>query len=493
MIGNVAAIAQWIKRVSLLVGMGLLMPIVSGTQAVASLCPAQLAAQLDATLDQPPLDTAYTGMVLQTQGQDPRTLYDRNGDRLFTPASNVKLLTTAAAAHQLGGDYRLRTSVYGEPDAEGRTTLRVVGRGDPSLTTVQLEDLAQQLTQSGVKQVSRLLLDDSYFPGFATNPTWEWEDAQWAYAAPVNSLILNRNSVTLQLSPAQVGRPLNFMWPQPIPAGPLPVVNDSTTVAAGVPAASLSLWRTGDTPTVRITGEMAQGENPRTLNLAVLNPAQQFAAAFALALKDQAISVEQTVISQNSAPVTNLELAAVESPAVAELMLLANRDSDNLYAEALFKTLGVTAGEEVTEASGAGGEAVKAALAELGVEAAALRLRDGSGLSRHNLVSPTAFVDTLQAMAVHPQGRFFRESLAIAGQSGTLTNRLRGTVLEGRLQGKSGALTGNVSLSGYLQPPNYEPLVFSIIINHSNQHASVLRGKIDELLLLMAQLRQGCE
>ncbi|MBE9136647.1 D-alanyl-D-alanine carboxypeptidase/D-alanyl-D-alanine-endopeptidase [Nodosilinea sp. LEGE 07088] len=492
MIRKVAAIAPGVKRVSLPVGMGLLIPVVASTQAVAALCPAQLATQLDAALDQSPLNTAYVGMVLQTQGANPRPLYNRNGDRLFTPASNIKLLTTAAAAHQLGGDYRLRTSVYGALNAEGGTALRVVGRGDPSFTTAQIENLGQQLAQAGVRQVSRLVLDDSYFPGFATNPTWEWEDAQWAYAAPVNSLILNRNSVTLQLAPTQVGSPLSLVWPQALPAGPLPVVNDSTTVATGTFAASVALWRPGDTPTVRITGQMAQGESPRRVNLAVLNPAQQFAAAFESVLRGQSISVGQTVVTPNSTPIADPELAAVESPSVAELMLLANRDSDNLYAEALFKTLGVTAGGEVTEASQAGGEAVKAALTELGVNATALRLRDGSGLSRHNLVSPDAFAATLQAMVSHPQGQVFYGSLAIAGQSGTLRNRLQGTALEGRVQGKSGALTGNVSLSGYLQPPSYEPLVFSIIINHSDQHASVLRRKIDELLLLIAQLSDDC-
>ncbi|MGB3201517.1 MAG: D-alanyl-D-alanine carboxypeptidase/D-alanyl-D-alanine-endopeptidase [Nodosilinea sp.] len=498
MIEGVMPVFRQVQRVSIVLGFGVLGSMLPNFQALAALCPAQLTTQLNAALDQAPLDTAYTGLVLQTQGQNPRTLYSRNGDRLFTPASNIKLLTTAAAAHQLGGYYRLRTSVYGSPNAEGITALRVVGRGDPSLTTTQIDSLAQQLAQAGVKQASRLVIDDSYFPGFATNPTWEWEDAQWAYAAPVNSLILNRNAIALQLSPTQVGSPLSLMWPQPLPAGPLPVVNDSTTAAAGAAAKSITLWRTGGTPTVRVTGQMAQGSSPQTYNLAVLNPAQQFAAAMEQALRRQSVSVGPTVITQNPSPITDPELAAVESPQVSELMQVANRDSDNLYAEALFKTLGVTAGgnitegDDVAEASQAGGEAVKAALAELGVEATALRLRDGSGLSRHNLVSPDSLVETLQVMTTHPQGPFFRESLAIAGQSGTLSSRLRGTVLEGRLQGKSGALTGNVSLSGYVQPPNYEPLVFSILINHSNQHASVLRQKIDELLLLVAQLREGC-
>lgn len=491
MIEGVMPVLRQVWRVSIVLGFGVLGSILPSSQALSALCPAQLTTQLDAALDQAPLDTAYTGLVLQTQGQNPRTLYNRNGDRLFTPASNIKLLTTAAAAHSLGADYRLRTSVYGIPE-QGSTMLRVVGRGDPTLTAAQLDALARQLAQAGVSQVSRLILDDSYFPGFATNPTWEWEDAQYAYAAPVNSLILNRNAIALQVAPTQVGNPLSILWPQPLPAGPYPLVNDSTTVAAGAPANPLALWRRGDSPTVRLTGQLAQGSSAQTLTLAVLDPAQQFAAAMEQALQRQSIAVGQTVVTQNPSPVSDQELAVLESPSVGELMLVANRDSDNLYAEVLFKTLGVTAGGNGTEASQAGGEAVKKSLTELGVDASALRLADGSGLSRHNLVSPIALVNTLQVMTTHPQGRAFRASLAIAGQSGTLSNRLRGTALEGRLQGKSGALTGNVALSGYVQPPNYEPLVFSIVINHSNQHASVLRGKIDELLLLLAQLRDDC-
>ncbi|MGF1518351.1 MAG: D-alanyl-D-alanine carboxypeptidase/D-alanyl-D-alanine-endopeptidase [Nodosilinea sp.] len=483
---------RWVLPLGLAVSAGLGGVMAGGDAAHAALCPAQLTFQLDAALNQAPLDTAYTGIVLQTQGQNSRTLYDRNGDRLFTPASNGKLLTTAAALHRLGADYRIRTSIYGTPGPADSTALRVVGRGDPTLTDAQINSLAQQVAAAGVSQVSVLVVDDSYFPGFATNPTWEWEDAQFAYAAPVNSLILNRNAIAVQISPTQAGSPLSAVAARALPAGPLAIVNDSLTVAAGASALPLALGRTGDLPTLRVTGQMAQGTATRTLNLAVLNPAQQFAAALQQALRQQSVAIGQTVITQNPTPVTGAELASTVSPPVGELLLVANRDSDNLAAEVLFKTLGVRAGGAGQEASQAGGAAVKAALGELGVNVLPLRVADGSGLSRHNLVSPVAFAETLQAMAVHPQGSVFRQSLAIAAQSGTLRNRFGGTALAGRLQGKTGALTGNVSLSGYVQPPNYAPLVFSIVINHSNQHASLLREKIDQLLLLVAQLQEDC-
>ncbi len=483
------ATARPLQLLGRLLAGGLGLALLSGGRAIA-LCPAQLTPQIDAALSQSPLDLAYTGMVLQTQGPARRTLYSRNGDRLFTPASNVKLMTTAAVLHRLGGGYRLRTSVYGANADD--TTLRVVGRGDPTVTDAEVDSLAQQIAQAGVQRVSLLVVDDSHFPGFATNPTWEWGDAQFAFAAPVNSLILNRNAIAVQIAPTQVGSPLSVVGARALPTGPLAIVNNSMTVASGSPAVPLSIWRTGDSPTLRVTGQMALGSNTRTLNLAVLNPAQQFAAALQQALRQRSIPVGQIVITQTPTSASGPELASLLSPPLNELLVAANRDSDNLYAEVLLKTLGITAGGAVSEASEAGGAAVKAALADFGVNSEPLRLADGSGLSRHNLVSPIALVDTLQAMAAHPQGDVFRSSLAIAGQSGTLRNRFGDTVLAGRVQGKTGALTGNVSLSGYLQPPNYDPLVFSIVINHSNQHASVLREKIDALLLIVAQLQQGC-
>lgn len=463
----------------------------------AALCPAQLANRLDTELSQAPLDTAYVGMVVQTQAADPQqrhTLYARYADHLFTPASNVKLLTTAAALHRLGPAHHLRTSVHGVVNPGGLSTLRVVGRGDPTLGPAHMTALATQLREAGVTQISRLVLDDSYFPGWATNPSWEWEDAQFYFAVPVNGLIFNQNAVSVQVAPTQVGRPLALTGLDALPAGPWPLDNRSRTLAAGSPVSvPVSLQRSGDSLPLHLTGQMAADTPPGTYILGVLNPADQFAAALRTELNHQGIPTAQLDIARTPTPHLGPELAAVASPSLAELLVAVNRDSDNLYAEVLLKTLGVTgATEPPAEASRAGAEVVKAALAELGVNADPLRIADGSGLSRQNLLSPNAVVDTLQAMASHPQAQVFRESLAVAGESGTLRHRLGDTPLAGRVQGKTGALTGNVALSVYMQPPNYDPLIVSVVINHSNQHARVLRAKIDEWLQLVGQLSPDC-
>ncbi|MEB3288543.1 MAG: D-alanyl-D-alanine carboxypeptidase/D-alanyl-D-alanine-endopeptidase [Leptolyngbya sp.] len=462
----------------------------------AAICPAQVAQRLEADLAQAPLDTAYVGLLVQTQAANPqqrRTLFAQHPNALFVPASNMKVLTSAAALHRLGPAYRIRTSVYGTVNPGGMATLRVVGRGDPTLGPAQMTDLASQLRAAGVRQISRLVLDDSYFPGGATNPTWEWEDAQFYFAVPVNGLIFNKNALPVRVAPTQVGAPLALTGLEALPAGPWPLVNHSRTVAPGTVAQPLSLQRRGDSLTLYLTGQMPADANPDTLVLGILNPAEQFAAALQTALLREGIPTAQVDMAQT--PPTHLgpELAAVASPALAELLVPTNRDSDNLYAEVLLKTLGVAgATSPPADASWAGAEVVKATLTELGVNAEPLRMADGSGLSRHNLISPTALVDTLQAMAIHPQAQVFRASLAVAGESGTLRRRLVNTPLSGRVQGKTGALTGNVALAAYVQPPNYPPLVVSIVINHSNHHANVLRAKIDEWLLLLAQLSPDC-
>ena len=476
----------------LVVALGLLG---GGLPVQAALCPAQLAERLDAELSQAPLDSAQVGMVVQTQGASSpqrRTLYAKQPNALFTPASNVKVLTSAAALHRLGPSYRLRTSVYGSVNPGGLATVRVVGRGDPTFGANQMTALASQLRRAGVTQINRLVLDDSYFPGWATNPTWEWEDAQFYFAVPVNGLIFNKNAVPVQVTPGQVGQPLILTGLEALPV-PWPLVNHSRTVTSGAQVTPVSLQRNGHSLNLYLTGQMPADAAPGTYTLGVLNPADQFAAALQSALVSQNIPTAQVDVAQIPSPSLGPELAAVESPTLAELLVPTNRDSDNLYAEVLLKTLGV-AGATVPpeDASRAGAEAVKTALTDLGVNAEPLRLADGSGLSRHNLVSPNAVADTLQAMAIHPQAAVFRNSLAVAGESGTLRHRLVGTPLAGRVQGKSGALTGNVALAGYVQPPNYDPLVVSVVINHSNQHARVLRAKIDEWLLLLAQLSSDC-
>jgi len=454
--------------------------------SVKLLCTAQLPGAIAAITNRPQYAHSRWGVLVQTLSAAPRTLYSYESHRYFIPASNVKLLTTAAALRQLGPRFRYYTSIY--EVAAPATALRIVGRGDPSFTDVQLQSLAEQLRRQRIRQVDHLIVDGSYFQGTTINPSWEWEDVQADYGAPVNSLILNQNAVELQLFPQALGQPLRLAWADPVAAVQWGTENRSITVG---PQASTSVTVSRDLsrPVLRISGQIPLGAEPESINLAVLDPAQQFLQHFRQALREEQIRVARTSITSAATPKQGREIAAVSSPLLSQLLIKTNQESNNLYAESLLRTLGATQSPTAIDSSAAGLTVVKAALTQLGVAPQSYILADGSGLSRHNLASPAALVQTLSAIAQTPQAAVFRASLPVAGVSGTLKNRLRNTPAQGILRAKTGSMSGVSALSGYLDSPDYAPLVFSILVNQSDQSGPSLRQAIDEIVLLLARLR----
>lgn len=434
------------------------------------------------------------GMVVRSLA-DNQTLFAHEGDRFFIPASNGKLFTTAAALTHLGATYRIRTSVY-RVAATG-TVLHVVGRGDPSLTDVQLQDLAKQLRDRGVSQIDRLIVDDTYFRGDPINPNWEWEDLQAGYGAPVNSLIVNHNELLLTLIPQALGQPLQVQWQDPTAAAQWRVVNQSRTVEA----TAAEFTQAGGNPihrVVTIQGQLRVGAAPAQEAIAVVNPTENFAQRFRHALAAQDLPVLRLEFATTpSQPSEADEVAAITSPPLVALLTAANQDSENIYAEALLRTLGAVTSPQATEMATetetttltAGLTAVQQILSRLGVDPRSYALADGAGLARKNLASPEALVQTLVAIAHTPQATAFRNTLAVAGRSGTLKNRFRGTPLEGKLWGKTGAISGIATLSGYLNPPDHPPLAFSLLVNHFDQPVRTIRPIIDEMVLQVGQLR----
>ena len=470
---------------------------ISGKPQPANLCPAQLGAAIESITNHPQFGRGRWGVLIQTLSSS-QTLYSHDAQKYFVPASNVKLLTTAAALTHLGSKFRIRTSIYGNSDGY----LRVVGRGDPSLTDTELKELAQQLSRRGIRQVQRVVADDNYFRGSTVNPTWEWEDIQFDYGAPVNSLILNQNAVVLKLLPQRLGQPLR-VWIDPAEATRWRIQNDSVTTPTEPTFVNVSRDLSG--AILKITGQLGVESEPETVVLAVLDPSEHFLRHFRRALAAVGINENADIrryIQMLNAIVPNTsaipELAAVESPPLSQLLVETNQNSNNLYAEALLRTLGASAQRLLRADYGAdaptnstaemGLRVVKATLTALGVDPTGYILADSSGLSRHNLVSPEAIAQTLRAMAKSRLAAVYRASLPVAGMSGTLRNRFQDTDAQGIVQAKTGTMSGVVALSGYVEAPNYQPLVFSIIVNQANQPAATIRLAIDKIVLLLTHL-----
>jgi serine-type D-Ala-D-Ala carboxypeptidase/endopeptidase (penicillin-binding protein 4) len=412
-------------------------------------------------------------------------LYRQNDRQYFVPASNTKLLTTAAALHRLGSEFRVRTSVYQTADG-----LRVVGHGDPSIGREQLDRLAQQIAAAGIHKIDRLIAEDAYFRGSPYNPHWQWEDVQSGYGTPVNSLIFDLNSIPFTLFPQAVGQPLRLEWDDPKPAQIWQVENQTMTVAEGEPE-FIEVGRDFTQPILYIRGQLIVGSPSETTAVAVTQPGQHFAEQFQQALEAAGIVVGPIEVTTTPDSVTGEEIAAIESPPLSEWVMEINQNSNNLYAEALLRSLGVMQDPSTPDSAAAGIAVVKKALSELGVDPGSYVLDDGSGLSRLNAISPEALVQTLQAMSHSPLAKLYRDSLPLAGETGTLGNRFLNSPLQGKIRAKTGTLAGVSALSGYLYPDSENAVEFSIIVDEIDRSADEQRQAIDEIIEAIANA-QSC-
>ncbi|GAB4237643.1 MAG: D-alanyl-D-alanine carboxypeptidase/D-alanyl-D-alanine-endopeptidase [Stanieria sp.] len=445
-----------------------------------NVCPQDLPFAIQKIINRPQFSHAHWGILIETaSGQ---TLYNHNAKKYFIPASNVKILTTAAVLRELGSDFRIETPIYINGKLPHLNSLRLVGRGDPTLTVDTLNKIVNQWRKQGIKSIKNLVVDNSYFEESSLNYTWEWSDLYNYYGTGVNSLILNQNRFTLSLIPQQLNQPVKITWSDWIAYRQWRIENYAITATKDTPY-QIQLEGVLGQPVLRISGKLAIDSSPDVWDLAVVDPANYFLESFRLLLSNQGIAVERgTVLTERIQPQLEKEFAIIYSPPLKEILTEINQASNNLFAEAILKILG----KKLNNNSDL--DAIQTSLTQLGVDPQSYILVDGSGLSRHNLVTPEALVQTLSLMMKTSEADVYRSSLAVAGINGTLANRFQNTSVQNNFQGKTGTLSGIAALSGYLEVKDYQPLVISIIVNNSNLDNSTLRQAIDKIVLLLAKL-----
>jgi len=447
---------------------------------INKICPVDLPQKIDNVISDPELQKAHWGILIKTL-QKPTTLYDHDGNQLFIPASNTKLLTTAAVLLKLSENYQIKTPIYYQGNNTKLSRLHLIGKGDPSLTLDQLKIIANTLKAQGIKQIEKLILEDNTLPQNYLNPTWEWEDIHFDYAPAINQLILNQNAVILTLSPQEIGQPLKISWSDAIAGKQWQIINQTRTVASN-PSQGISIQGILGKSILVLTGELGIQSEPDVSAIAISDPVRYFAESFQQVLIEAGIQVDQReMVSNISVNPQDKLLLEISSSTIQELITETNQESNNLYAEALLNLI-----QENHNSL----DSLKNILTKLGLDPNSYVLKDGSGLSRQNLVSPAVFVQLLTAMAQSTHGESYRKSLAIAAETGTLKGRFQDTAVAGKLHAKTGTLSGSSSLSGYLDNPNFQPLVFSILVNNSEQASPVLRKAIDSIIILLSQLKK---
>lgn len=420
-------------------------------------------------------------------------LYERNAHLLFHPASNQKLLTSAAALKLLGPDFTLNTSLVCDSAALRAGILHgdlyLVGRGNPDLTTNDLFGLAQTLAQKGIREIrGNLLCDDYYFDEVRWGAGWMWDDDYERFSA----LAVNDNIVSFTVSPAaKVGEVAQV---QIVPNTPhTDIINTSVTAASKTQVDSLrlpglSVERRGSNVFV-VDGALALDAKPRRFERTVVQPEIFTGQILRELLQQNGIKFNGSV-QRGLSPVKALTLAEHRAP-LMPLLINLNKISDNLSAELLLKVVAAErAGRPGTGEKGM--QVVRRFLASAQVDTNALNLADGSGVSRYNLITPDEIVKLLIAMwndfSVRNE---FLTSLPIAGVDGTLANRMKGTAAAGILRAKTGSLSGVSSLSGYTTTAEGEEIVFAMMMQHFLGSASGVRRVQDQIAAEICGFRRA--
>jgi serine-type D-Ala-D-Ala carboxypeptidase/endopeptidase (penicillin-binding protein 4) len=396
-------------------------------------------------------------------------LYARNADAAFVPASNQKLLVTAAALDALGSDFSFTTRVLALGTRRGGTLrgdLVLQGGGDPTLTTEGLAALADRVAAAGIRCVTgRVRGDDSIFDRQRFGIGWTWDDESFPYAAPISGLTLNGNTVEVEVRPGvRPGAPPTVRLDPP--TAPMALRVHAITAPPGEPA-TLGIDRTRARDEIEVSGRLPWHGEPVIARVTVEDPSLYAATVFTGLLRERGVRVDGPPIVLG-APRTAAFLGEVRSPPLSAIIREMNKKSENLVAEMLLKALGMRdAGPAAgTGIGGAGGAVLRTFLERSGLRGPALVLADGSGLSRQDLVSPRNLVRLLAAMDRRPDRDAFFDSLPVAGVDGTLRHRMAGTAAAGAVRAKTGTLTHVTALSGVATTHDGERLAFSILTNN---------------------------
>lgn len=458
-----------------------------------------LLATVEQTLATGPEGTRYGLLVTTLDGE---VLLAIAPDQRFIPASNTKMFTTAIAYAQLpllqqaakGAGVRLETG------ADGKVDVVLHGRGDAVLSSADdcktdcLQTLADAVA-ARTRHVRNIVGDDSWFPDERWSPGMSWNNIQSRYGTGISALTLDDNELVVKLAPGAPGAA-----PAIQTSGYYSIENQVTTVAGKEDKVSAD--RMPNSRTLRLTGTIGVEAAPMTLRYGIDDPAHYAAWRLGELLRARGVKVDGDIAARHrpltaaddpetrdgapvALPAEPVMLAELPAPSLAENMIRINKESQNLHTELMLR--------RVSRAEGSGsiadGQAVmRKVMGEAGLPATSYFFADGSGMSSYNRISPRGAVDLLSWISRQPWAMAWRETLPIAGRDGTLQNRFKGTLLEGKLFAKTGSLNASRAVSGYLVTRSGKTLIFSALANDiPDELDSQATAAVDRALVTIAE------
>jgi D-alanyl-D-alanine carboxypeptidase/D-alanyl-D-alanine-endopeptidase (penicillin-binding protein 4) len=449
--------------------------------------------RVEAALATAPAGTRFGLVVTDEAG---REIVAINPDQRFMPASNTKIVTTAAAYATL--------PAIDSPDRDGGAVVRragedivLIGRGDARLSSAPdcVANCLSQLADAIAKRhrhVRHVIGDDTRFPDERWSAGMSWNNIPTRSGTAISALTLDDNEARVEVTAGTPGQP-----PAITALGYYTMLNELVTVPAGG-TTRIDYHRLPLERRIRLSGTIAADAKPQVLALGIDDPAHYAAWRLAALLRERGVKVDEVQVRHRPwlkladeptsplqlapEPEVGEEIARLTPPPLAEDVRTINKVSQNLHAELLLRRVALKDG---SGSVAFGIHAMEAMFAEAGVPRTAWDLSDGSGMSSYNRIAPRGMVTLLRWIAVQPWGAAWRESLPVGGIDGTLARRFKGTALEGKVFAKTGSLNQTNALAGYLIARSGKTLTFAAFANDVPGDVSAT-AQIDAALLAVA-------
>jgi D-alanyl-D-alanine carboxypeptidase/D-alanyl-D-alanine-endopeptidase (penicillin-binding protein 4) len=408
------------------------------------------------------------------------TVYSHRANEPVKPASVLKTVTSAVSMSMLGPDYRFKTRfLTDDGNIKGGfiPTLYVEGGGDPSLTTESLIMIARRFRRMGIKEIGRVVVDDSLFSADKIRVGGR------AYEAGTSAAAFNFNTLGFDICPTQIGRPARVI-PDP---HELPVAINGKIVTSGNRRAFYQINDISDplggAMAFNIGGEVRRSPECQTIYRSIQQPALYLGASLIGFLLDDRVKVKSKNPSLGRVPQSAHTFLTHSSKPLSQIIWDLNHYSTNVIAEQLVYHLGFSGSSQLSREVGL--QRMGTYLERLGYKSTDFDIYDGSGLSHDNRITATimtsVLVDVYRDREIWPE---FESSLAVMGRSGTLRSRMKG-IQGGTIRGKTGSLNGVSSLVGYAFSDSGQRYAFASIANGSAvRRAKQLEEELSRMLLL---------
>jgi D-alanyl-D-alanine carboxypeptidase/D-alanyl-D-alanine-endopeptidase (penicillin-binding protein 4) len=443
---------------------------------------------------QPSFSGASIGLSIHSV-QNASLVYSFLGNKMFVPASTQKLLTGFAALDLLGADFVPVTRVFlvGNIKANGHWDgdMIIRGAGDPALGSRKMngknylaffDAISLALKKIGVTEIGgRLILQTGLFESSMANWGWSWEDLGLYYGAGASGLSFLDNYAQIYLSP-QGQKASVLHWEQP----ELSYIVLKNEVNVG-PAKDRTQVRSfgAEYHNERILRGILRGDEVKyAVRVSIPDPAKALAFLLYKFLLSNGISIVGQPLIDSNYPFTNAvdsEVDLVKWPGVSMVECLAevNKESNNLFAEHLFKHLSVSDLQQGNSIASA--DLLQKYWLAKGLNSTSLIISDGSGLSRFNAISPDNLSLAVLHIAKHRLGDLFFSTLPLSGQEGTLKLVGENSNLKGKIKAKSGTMTRVKCFAGVFEHPARGKCTFAFMVNHHTAQGRELKAFTEEL------------